>query len=1054
MKRTPLTLLFSICLTLLSAQTYNFRVFGIDEGLANPYVYHITQDTMGFLYAATGDGLSVFGGNRFVNITQAEGLAENFINTQYLDRGGNLWLGHYQKGITVKHGIKFLDLRLAGLQSVRITRILEDSSGNFLISTFGQGVMSIPSHGTPGFITGLPSDMINDIEITLDGKLLVATNESFGVYRLNPEMTKAEAIYELKEHAGKNTQQIIRKGANDYFITVMGIGIVHLEYLQGECRLRPFNNDLFKGSVFDIRDGVIDNDGNLWLASFGEGLKKLIPGDDKFEIATLFVIDHENGLPTDHLQSLFFDREGNLWIGTYGKGLVQMINERFSLFTGFGTELDPGVYSACSDATGNLWIGTRNGLVRFVPGSRQNDLHPIAGIEQEKITALQPDNQGKIWAGSESGMLYVVDAETKKVIRHSLSGKSKYINTIDRVYDKLYIATSAGLFIINLKNGETETLTTNEGLLHNNVVNTLYSYEGKLWIASHETPPYFFMDGKAEVFNNVPGIRTFDLNDLAEDKDGHIWIATGGDGLFRYNGSEFLHYSIETGLGSNFCYAVVVDVNGNVWVTHKNGVSRMKRGETWFEHIGKSKGILSSENNLSAVYADPTGTVFFGTENGVVKYDPRKEKMNPVENKTSILGITLNGKYIGLPEDTLIEYGDHSVRIDFIGVCLSDPSQVRYRYILEGFDPGWAETDHTQRFISYPRLTDGIYTFRLLSRNNTGAWNKQPVTISFRINMPIWKRWYFFVFCAAIITTISILYTRMRTRRLVKQRQILQQQVHEQTLVIRREKEEVERINAIVEEKNRDITSSINYAVKIQEATLPKTQLMEKVINGIIFYRPRDIVSGDFFWYYILEDERLVVVAADCTGHGVPGAFVSLVGKMLLDKIIIERKITEPSKILKMMDEGIKESLHQKGEDLTSQDGMELALLIIDTDRKGLVFSTANRPVLVVRKGVLSEYSGSPFGIGGTYGKLHKEFGEERVELQAGDMIFIFSDGYADQFGGERGRKFSTKNLKNLLTETANSKLEEQRAIITGTFDRWKGEQKQIDDVLLIGIRI
>ena len=198
----------------------------------------------------------------------------------------------------------------------------------------------------------------------------------------------------------------------------------------------------------------------------------------------------------------------------------------------------------------------------------------------------------------------------------------------------------------------------------------------------------------------------------------------------------------------------------------------------------------------------------------------------------------------------------------------------------------------------------------------------------------------------------------------------------------------------------------------------------------------------------------MIVAAADCTGHGVPGAFVSLVGKMLLDRIIIEKKVTSPAKILFLMDEGVQESLSQKGDDLTSQDGMEIALLHISADRKKVVYSCANRPVLVVRKGELIEFSSSHFGIGGTYGKLQKNYVENVIEAQTGDMIFIFSDGYADQFGVERGRKFSSKNLKNLLTETANSKLPEQKAIISGTFERWKGDIKQIDDVLLIGIRI
>lgn len=1037
----------------VSAQKYNFRVFGVDDGLADPYVYKIVQDSKGFLYAGTGDGLSVFGGNKFRNMFVADGLAENFINTQFIDHRGTLWMGHYQQGISVLHRLTFLNLGLEELKGVRITKFLQDTLGNLFIATYGKGIFCLGPRAMPYRIEGT-ADMVNDIAFTSDGKLLAVTPESFEVYRLNPEFTRAEISFQLDSLASKDFQKIIPGKKNQFFLCVKEYGLVQVKYMQGECRVLPFRNELFRGSACDFRDGVMDPEGNIWLATFGEGLKKIIPADDKFDAATLFLIDHSNGLPTDHLQSLFFDREGNLWIGTYGKGLVQMINERFTQFTGFSSSSDPGIYSAAADAIGQLWIGTREGLVYFIPGSRAQIPGSLPGITKEKITALHPDREGQIWAGSENGAIYRVDPSKKSVKKHRLSGKARYIHTIDEFDGNIYFATSSGLCILDPKTDAEQWLGTNEGLLHNNVIRTLKTGDGRLWIASHETPPYFLYNGKATVFNEVSGLRIFDLNDLAEGKDGNVWIATGGDGLFRYDGKTFKRYSVENGLASNFCYSVTADIQGNIWVTHKNGISRMMYGESWFEAIGKSKGFLSPENNLNAVYADPTGTVFFGTENGIIRYDPRKEKKNPVENVTTILGITLNGKFLGQVYDTTISYGEHSLRIDYIGVCLTDPSQVRYRYKLEGFDPEWTETDNAQRFVSYPKLADGHYFFRLLSRNNSGEWNKIPVGFSIRVGLPIWKRWYFFVFCLAFLLTMSILYTRVRTRRLVRQRQVLKQQVQEQTLVIRREKEEVERINAIVEEKNRDITSSIKYAVKIQEATLPPAEIMEKAINGIIFYRPRDIVSGDFFWYHILDDERIVIVAADCTGHGVPGAFVSLVGKMLLDKIIIEKKVTEPSRILHMLDEGVKQTLHQQGEDLTSQDGMELALLILSPDRKKVLFSGANRPLLVVRKGELSEYSGSSFGIGGTYGKLQKEFRQEEVELVTGDMLFVFSDGYADQFGGEKGRKFSTRSLKNMLTAAAESKLNEQKSIISGTFDRWKGEGKQIDDVLLIGVRI
>ncbi len=265
---------------------------------------------------------------------------------------------------------------------------------------------------------------------------------------------------------------------------------------------------------------------------------------------------------------------------------------------------------------------------------------------------------------------------------------------------------------------------------------------------------------------------------------------------------------------------------------------------------------------------------------------------------------------------------------------------------------------------------------------------------------------------------------------------------------------EIENQNKVIEGKNKDITDSINYAKRIQDAILPR-DTMDQVgaHNMFIYFKPRDIVSGDFYWH-TEKDKKVIIATVDCTGHGVPGAFMSMIGSTLLNKVVIDMGITAPSSILKEMDLNIVEALKQKVEISANRDGMDMALCTVDYNKRELVFCGASRPLYLVRNKELYEYKGTSFSIGGFLPGNEKNFEDTVIPFQTNDMVYTFSDGYVDQFGGEKNKKFMSKNLRQLFMEIANLSVEEQKQKVHEKLISWMGNYKQIDDILVIGIRL
>ncbi|MGB0525403.1 MAG: 7TM diverse intracellular signaling domain-containing protein [Flammeovirgaceae bacterium] len=275
----------------------------------------------------------------------------------------------------------------------------------------------------------------------------------------------------------------------------------------------------------------------------------------------------------------------------------------------------------------------------------------------------------------------------------------------------------------------------------------------------------------------------------------------------------------------------------------------------------------------------------------------------------------------------------------------------------------------------------------------------------------------------------------------------LEQKVIERTQEVVRQKEEIEL-------KNQNITASIRYAERIQKALIGESDGLQEILpDSFILFIPKDIVSGDFYWFASI-DEKKVIIAADCTGHGVPGAFMTMMGNAFLNDIISENHLTEPKLILEELDKRVQFALSHQNTENKRKDGMDMAILVVDEDAKSVKFAGAKNPVCHLKNGEIERIKGSKYPIGSYKSERTKVFEQKEFELRSGDAYYIFSDGFQDQFGGAEGRKYMTKRFRNLLQSIGHLPMKEQKELLYQEFNTWKQNGSQTDDVLVIGFRL
>jgi sigma-B regulation protein RsbU (phosphoserine phosphatase) len=326
-------------------------------------------------------------------------------------------------------------------------------------------------------------------------------------------------------------------------------------------------------------------------------------------------------------------------------------------------------------------------------------------------------------------------------------------------------------------------------------------------------------------------------------------------------------------------------------------------------------------------------------------------------------------------------------------------------------------------FSDIEAIIQAINTGRVY-RYITKPWNKEELKIN-------------------IDKGLETYHLREQNRKLIEDLKVANQTL-EQKVIERTQK---------IETQNREITSSIQYASRIQNALLPPNEELKRLLPSyFILSKPRDIVSGDYYWL-ASKDDKVIIAVADCTGHGVPGAFMSILGVSFLNEIVNKAVTIRANEILNQLCGQVIKSLHQTGKKDETRDGMEMGLCVMDFSKNKLQFSGAFRPLYLIRDNELKEFRGDfmPIGI---YEEEDQSFSNTEVLFQKGDIIYLFTDGYVDQLGGTERKTFRSKNFKKLLIEIHNLPMHEQKKVLDNNYKAWRGEIDQVDDILIVGIKI
>jgi serine phosphatase RsbU (regulator of sigma subunit) len=496
---------------------------------------------------------------------------------------------------------------------------------------------------------------------------------------------------------------------------------------------------------------------------------------------------------------------------------------------------------------------------------------------------------------------------------------------------------------------------------------------------------------------------------------------------------------------SNYCYSILADENNNVWVGHEKGFSRFNPVKGTMRIFGNDF-IKSGVFNPDGMYESADHKIFMGTTDGLIIYDRMKERKSEIAPFTNINSILINDvKFDYQPSFTLPYNKKYIIRVNYVGINFSNPGKVYYSTYLENYDNDWSKLT-TSREVPFS-LRDGKYKFNLLSVNEDGISQESAVSFDILIKQPFWRTWWFIFLAVSVITGTVILIIAQREKAQKKIQEYLEKELDARTSVVRKQKAEIEL-------QNIEITDSINYAKRIQSSILPDINKMkESFRDAFILFHPRDIVSGDFYWFDKIDEDKFLLVCADSTGHGVPGAFMSMIGSTLLQDIIARKRITRPSEILRLLDRQIFSTLNQNIELGVSNDGMDMVVCEFNIKTRHLRFASAMRPVILVLDGESYYIKGNRSSIGGE-SVNEKFFDDQEYYLKENDTIYLFSDGLSDQFGGPEGKKMKIARLKRILEQVSDLPMEGQRDAISKFYDDWKGNFDQVDDILLMGMKV
>ncbi len=1093
-------LLFLLSASITHSQQHTFNFYDTEQGLSHPQVTHILQDKNGSIWVSTAlNGMGRFDGRKFINYNTKDGLVENVNHAFALDKQGNIWVSH-PEGLSKYDGKSFQAFKMPNCSR---SDFVLDKQGNFwlLRNLFHQkGEVFLLKNGK--FEDRTPKLFKDSTKIIQT----IALHPQKGIYLITPQN-----IYEFDEQhlaaadfaqhpdlQGRQLSPLVSKSGALWLMefetsqarVFRAVGKKVYLYQNGKIRTLPLPDKIIIRQLFEDskqRLWLVTSLGLYWVKSDGSA------NDD------LHVLDQKNGIFNNEIYYIFEDREQNIWFSPVGGLILYPNNNPFVRFTkkeGMESDL---VFSHFKDKDGFDWFGTRGGGASRYNGKKMENF-----ITHLSISSIVQRTDGSIWLGSRGSGLIEYRNGTFKEIGKEIGLPVEQITTMNTYGDSVYVGTPVGAYLFDGKK-MTKILSnyTAWSIVKDKANNTWFGTEKGL--ICHKAT------GEKQIIGIKEGLSYDKMGDITFDHNQHLW-ATTDVSVEHYDGKKVSHIDRAKYLSSEVIYSVVFRRPNQLWVGGREGVDKLI--------LGKNSEILSvksykREDGLLGIptrsFLDADNTLWLGTSAGIYRYNQENDLANALPASIFLQNIKLffrnvdwkNKEYKSfyqelsdwyhIPQQLVLPYEKNHLTFEAEVLSYQKPAKILYSWKLEGVDREWTPAS-TEPKMTYANLPADTYTLQIKACNSDGVWNEKPLIYKFEILPPFWQTWWFILIIAAMLVGSVFLIVRARIRNLEEQRQNLEKLVAERTqdiatknvalevqqkeiikqnssLIdlneeINKQKEELEtqRDNLTdayqeIEKKNKDITASITYAKRIQEAMLPFEDRIAESLgaeNFFILHKPRDIISGDFYFHEEIGNQVIIAVA-DCTGHGVPGAFMSMIGTQLLNEIILKNRITQTDKILDLLHQEIRRTLKQ-GEN-QSRDGMDIALITLTKNESGngfsqLEYAGAMNPLFLIQNNEIITIGADKKAIGGFQKEDNHFFSKHTFEIGAPLTVYLSSDGYADQFGGEENKKFMVKNFKKLLLEIHHQPMNSQKQVLEENFYRWMGSEKQIDDVLVMGIQL
>ncbi|MBN1185260.1 MAG: SpoIIE family protein phosphatase [Bacteroidales bacterium] len=1067
-KNCTLFLILLLVNGILLAQQYPFSYYSVKEGLPASGITSLSQDSTGLTWIGTNDnGLCSYDGYSFQQYEEeTESIGYN-IHSICTDRDNNVWVAS-GKGVFVILYRQFTIVPLDSFKSFHVNKIYADGNGNTWILFKDKGLCRISGFNSKGVIykfftvtDGLKDNNVNDIGLDYMGRYWIATDKGLDILLPGEDKISHLKLYDLPPD---KITTIVPGKKGEMWCGTSRSGALLIRYDSTFTDVKKqydnfYYND-FEYTISGVTSLTVDKNGAAWIGTDDVGVVYIDPPFIKN-------LNNENGLGSNQVSGVIDDREGNIWIATQNAGLRVFKGWQFVHYDRNSGFSENQIRCITFGSDNSAWITGYYGLYKVqremdrlrvltasLPGELAMAKMNCIGLEGKNIY-LGTENNGLIHFGAEDHTVYTMDNGLR----------SNKINAIliDNL-KKVWLATDAGLS----KLSDTSIRNVGGPKLAQSVVNTVVQDKAKqIWLGTNEGLVLF--DTASPVFfDESSGLKHKRILSLLPGITGDIFIGTLGGGLYyldkeKYTKGEkesiFLLANSEK-LSSNNVYAMTWMNDSLLIVGTDRGFSKVSfkrvddiRQTSLVDNYNERRGFINPEISMNSIARDADGNIWFGTKSGLTVYSPSKERTSPVKPLIYFTGISVNNKpfysnseLFRLTGDEIGEksqrfrYSENYVAFAVTGIFYSE--DITYQYFLKGRDKTWS-APASVRVKDYS-LNPGHYVFMVKAVSSSGV-ESEIVKYPFYIKPPFWRTWWFILLMIGFITMFIAWYIKFRERKLQQDKEKLERIVQERTEEILKQKDKIE-------EQKKSLTDSIMYAERIQSAVLTKPEIVKQYLKDyFILYMPRDIVSGDFYWFGEVDD-TLVTVVADCTGHGVPGAFMSMLGITVLNEIVMERKITRPDEILNLTRDYVIQSLKQQAKESSQKDGMDMGVCTFEKKKKEIQFAGAYHPLWIVREGELLSYKADRMPV--AIHVVMDKFSLQTFEYKKGDKLYIASDGFQDQFGGDDKEKYKSKRLKETLLATSHLSMVEQKEELLKEFHSWKGGNSQVDDVSLVGLEL